>query len=359
MSPVRKGQATAGARVMPSTPQSRQQTRQVVNVADEEARRFGGTSHLTRQMRTEITKSRLAPPPLLDADELADAVQQQRQDERARHANEDRRARREYEAFLAGRQGRELPSDEELDLDEPVDIDDDGRVVATSDNPVRDRLEREAAATRNGRATSAHRGDALEQLRREADDAARSIREAPITSRPTHERLVAPRPSMAVSREDTLLTDASAMPAASGMTARLCTLADVDRLWDWIRADAPSGVRFIGKPLSNSQQLHALMTAVAKGEGTQASLARSIYLGDTHAGFVVLLPILLIEKMAAVHVYLPPASRGLLPNMLPSLLQLAADVMPDIKLAVMGMTPSLDKLLHPYGFRMQTVFLQE
>lgn len=337
----------------------------VVNVAAEEARRFGGESHLTRDMRDRVRRSAAAPS-LLAPDALAAAVREQDEDERRKHADEDRRAKREYDAFLAGRAGRELPQDDD-DLDgEPVDIDDDGYVTPRGSNPVRDRLEREAAATRGASGNSGRRDDALERLRREAEDAARNIREATpgpqmqvdVERRPTHERMVS-RPSMAVSREDTLLTDAPAAPTADDMAARQCTLADVDRLWDWIRADGDAGARFVGKTLGNSQQLHALMTTIAKGEATRASLARSIYLGDMHAGFVVLLPILLIEKMAAVHVYLRVDVRGLLPGMLPSLLNLAAQVMPDIKLAVMGMSPSLDKLLHPYGFRMQTVFLQE
>ncbi len=339
---------------MPATGRSR--THVAVNVAQEEAARFG-TSHLTQAMRRDLARSvKLPPPSLLDPEDLAAAVRERDEDERARHARRNRDADEEYQAYLDGR-GR---SRVEPTVDEEVfdDIEEDVHELPPTRNPVRERLERNAAKTRETRAT---RSNALAELEREADVAARTIRTAAVV--PTHERLVARgtrETFVNASREDQLLTDAPDVPVNSGLSARQCTLADVDRLWDWIRADDPAvGIRFVGRALANSQQLHALMTTIAKGEATSASLARSIYVGDAHAGFVVLLPILLTEKMAAVHMYLKPDARGLLPNMLPSLLQMAADVMPDVKLAVMGMPPAIGKLLTAYGFAMQTVFLQE
>lgn len=113
--------------------------------------------------------------------------------------------------------------------------------------------------------------------------------------------------------------------------------------------------------VEHSQQLHALIARVVHGEQSATSLARALYLADApnhpHIGFAVLVPILLPEKMSGVHVYLRPDMRGYIEQFMPSLLTLAQQTIPGMRLAIMDAKPEWARMLTGYGFVQHTVFI--
>lgn len=308
---------------LPSATVRRDQRPQVNDVTTDELRRFDGGSALTQHMRAEMQRVNRRSVP--DPNELGDLLRERDAEERARHEAATRRSRQEYDDYLASRPRNAPPvgDDENSDELEPAKV----RLGSGRGNQrLVDQLEIEAQSQRQPRRLE-----------------------------PTYDRTDLPG-----NRESQLLTDdVDDEPEPSPLSAKRCTLADVDRLWDWIRQDADAGARFLGATMQTSQQLHTLMKTIASGEATRASVARAIYDGDAHIGFGVLLPVLIREKMAGLHLYLRADVRGSLTSLLPSLLAFAHDIMPGVRLAVMDGHPSMAGLLATQGFVMHTIFVED
>lgn len=137
----------------------------------------------------------------------------------------------------------------------------------------------------------------------------------------------------------------------------------VDRLWDWIREDGDLGATFLGSEFTTSVRLHAFMRGLVDAEAQGLAVARAITYGDQHLGFLMLSPILTVERMAILHCYLSPGTvreRG--GEMLPFFVEIGTRMVPGFKLAIPS--PSAEwaefhqKVLGPLGFAPHTMFVR-
>lgn len=164
-------------------------------------------------------------------------------------------------------------------------------------------------------------------------------------------------------------------PPAPAPTARAAELVaplilpeDVDRLWDWLRADPTSAQSFFGLMPKNSMQLHRIFATLGECEQSGVGLARAIYLegptgGREHIGFGMLAPIMGAEKLAVVHLYLSPARRGYLAQLAAALLELTAQHLPPgFKFAIIPsdvtQTRLYGQVLQPLGFTTHTIYVR-
>lgn len=178
----------------------------------------------------------------------------------------------------------------------------------------------------------------------------------------------APHPSQAFMPAQTsaVLQPRSELPPgtfkhdATGLMIRMPTVADIDRLWDWIRADADKGQTFLGRQLSSSIELHTLVNAIHQAEGRGLALIRAVAYQAEHFGFAMLAPILADEKTALMHIYLAQPLRGQLHTLVGPLVELAAVVQPSTTFAVYSADATWAtlhrRLLVPLGFTEQVLF---
>lgn len=153
-----------------------------------------------------------------------------------------------------------------------------------------------------------------------------------------------------------------ALSHPSGLLAMPLRIADVDRLWDWLRADGDQGVTFLGMPITTSPMLHEHLSFLAKdAEAQSVALIRALYWQGTHFGFAMLAPILADEATALMHIYLMKDARGSLHAILPALVALAQQAAPGKHLAVASLDKAWAKLhrqlLTPLGFVEHTMFV--
>lgn len=144
------------------------------------------------------------------------------------------------------------------------------------------------------------------------------------------------------------------------------SLEDTDRLWDWLRQDTKGDLAFFGREIRNSQDLHAMMQLLVNGESVNKAIGRSIYFIDAnrvahHIGLAALMPILSTERVALMHIYLSPETRGGLAQLVPALVGEARNLLPDFRLAVMSTDDTWRRLhrqvLGPLGFTEHTMFI--
>lgn len=153
-----------------------------------------------------------------------------------------------------------------------------------------------------------------------------------------------------------------ALSHPSGLLAMPLRVADVDRLWDWLRADGDQGRAFLGVPITTSPSLHDHLSFLAKDAEQQGvALIRALYWKGTHFGFAMLAPILADEATALMHIYLMKEARGSLQAILPALVALAQQAAPGKHLAVASPDKVWAKLhrtlLAPLGFVEHTMFV--
>ena len=176
---------------------------------------------------------------------------------------------------------------------------------------------------------------------------------------------------LAASLKQTQAPQMQAPPPAAApqkwLNAQPVVIEDTDRLWDWLRADAQSGYRFFGATFTNSMSLHNTVRALQQAEDNGVGLLRAIYVvgqspSPQHIGFVMLNPIMTDERVALAHVYLRADVRGRLAQLLPSLLQLAAQEMPEFRIAVLPADVTqrrlYESLLGPLGFVAHTILVK-
>lgn len=159
------------------------------------------------------------------------------------------------------------------------------------------------------------------------------------------------------------VAEAVAPPLAPStlVTASASSREDVDRLWDWIRQDPDQGAEFLSARMATSVDLHTVIAVLQQGEARGLSIIRSVYVADQHMGFAMLAPILTAENVAVVHIYLRPEARGHLAYLVAPLTELASQLAPGVRLAVLSEDKglaALRKLLAPLGFTEHTMFVR-
>lgn len=138
---------------------------------------------------------------------------------------------------------------------------------------------------------------------------------------------------------------------AHSVTVREVTDEDVDRLWDWVRAEADKGQRFLGRVMTTSKQLHEWVATF----GPHLYAITDV---DDHVGFVGFNPIVYPAGMpgqAVVHLFLSAPVRGQMHRIVPQLLDLAAVQYPGVTLRIITTEPGFAKLLQPFGFELSWV----
>lgn len=199
----------------------------------------------------------------------------------------------------------------------------------------------------------------------------RDVVEAEVQRRLTEERKQLPQPIAETAAEAVgrtaahFLTGMSTVPVQAApipqpvpqqyLTSRVIEEADIDRLWDWLRADTDGSNGFFGFMPKTSRHLRGIIDALVQGESNGVGMIRSLVieqaLGDkiqasTHFGFAMVAPMFSEDRLALLHIFLEPRHRGQLPNMLGGLFDLAAKELPGYKLAVL---PSSDAQRRFYG----------
>lgn len=144
---------------------------------------------------------------------------------------------------------------------------------------------------------------------------------------------------------------------------RVC-IEDTDRVWDWIRHDGDQGRSIFGVPVATSIALHHIVQSLHDGEHEQASFVRSLYYlapdaDPQHLGFVLAAPVFSADRMALLHVYLSPETRGHLAQLTPAYLALVRQALPGYALAVYAPAGPLarlhQQLLTPLGFTVHSM----
>lgn len=137
---------------------------------------------------------------------------------------------------------------------------------------------------------------------------------------------------------------------------------DVDRLWDWIRADGDGGTTFFGRTFDHGMELYHFCSGLGTAEAKGIAYARTIAYGGTHLGFLVLSPIISTDRVAILHTYLGPHARANAEALIPMLVQLAESIVPGFKLAVPCPSDEWRKfytrVLTPLGFAPHTLFVR-
>ena len=148
---------------------------------------------------------------------------------------------------------------------------------------------------------------------------------------------------------------------------RPLAVEDVDRLWDWLRADADGGAAFFGRTFKHSMELHQMMVQLGQAEAHSVGLLRALYYeadeaASQHLGFVALAPILSTEKVAVLHVYLRPDVRGQLPTLASHIVENATRLLPSYQLAVLALGAHARlyrQMLTPLGFAEHVIFVRQ
>lgn len=153
-----------------------------------------------------------------------------------------------------------------------------------------------------------------------------------------------------------LYTEKFAPKAASAVSLRQTTVDDVDRLWDWIRADRDGTTAFLGHSHQNSRAFFEQVGQIAAKEQSGVAWMRSIARGDDLIGFVILDPITRgTSPVGTCHIYINPETRGQLPALLPSILADGDRQLPNMTYFVATQDEALSSLLKSAGFTAQIV----
>lgn len=145
---------------------------------------------------------------------------------------------------------------------------------------------------------------------------------------------------------------APAMQAPPQLDLSDVTHQDLDQMWDWARQD-PQGARdFMGTLPAHSRALYDWLYGMLTLQREQRARINSIILNRRLIGFVALAPIdrTSPEPKASVHLYLEPSVRGILPQLLPALLQVAEVAEPGVTLMIETRRPEWARILERVGF---------
>lgn len=146
--------------------------------------------------------------------------------------------------------------------------------------------------------------------------------------------------------------------APQSVTLDRVSVEDVDRLWDWVRADAEGTSAFLGATFANSRDLFTYVGKVAEQERSGHAAFYAIREGDGLRGFILLWPIYREtgkNPVATTHIYLEPESRGRLASLLPALMHEADRLAPGVNLCVITQRQEWAAMLKSAGFESQFV----
>lgn len=263
-------------------------------------------------------------------------------------ARNSRVSRAALDAARLRMSGARLEEEDERDEEEPDDLEDEGHAGdpgewerEQADNPVAAQLDRALWSPQSVAA----------------------IRQT--QPQPPHPAIefdfAMPKPTLAV--EKTTPAGHGPITHSSGITLSPILVGDIDRLWDWLRADADHGYAFLGKTFATSVELHQFARLiVTQFEPNALAMLRAIYYKDQHIGFAMLAPILAAERTALMHLYLRKDVRGSLYQLARPLVELAMVVAPGVHLAVYAADVQWAKLyrsvLGPLGFVEHVMFVR-
>lgn len=145
---------------------------------------------------------------------------------------------------------------------------------------------------------------------------------------------------------------------SGGVKLDRVSVEDVDRLWDWARADVEGVEAFLGKQFTNSRALFADIAKLAEQERNSHAAFFAIRESDALRGFVLLWPIYREQgknPVATTHIYLEPDTQGRLPALLPQLMNEADRLAPGVNLCVITQRQEWATMLQSAGFVSQFV----
>jgi GNAT superfamily N-acetyltransferase len=143
-------------------------------------------------------------------------------------------------------------------------------------------------------------------------------------------------------------------PIFAEPTIRGITLADVDRVWDWIRIDPRAAEVFT--ITRSSLDLHRTFELLFLYQEQGMALIKAIDVDHVHVGVALVFPILPVDRIAVVHLYLHPERRGRGARYLVRrLIQLASADVPGLTLTAIVERPGLARWLQSIGFTAQYV----
>ena len=149
---------------------------------------------------------------------------------------------------------------------------------------------------------------------------------------------------------------------APAITLSGVSMADIDRLWDWVRSDPEGTQAFTGKTFENSRDLFAYIQQLAQKEREHKAAFYSIMDEVTLLGFIMLDPIIREPRQNPVgttHVYLQPEARGRLREILPAMLAQADQVAPGMNLCVITSRGEWASTLEAVGFTTHIVLTRQ
>ena len=130
------------------------------------------------------------------------------------------------------------------------------------------------------------------------------------------------------------------------LQSRGVTEADVDRLWDWVRADDDKGKAFCGVVPETSKHLRQLLTAFGPH---LFALEDSAQEGESHIGLAAVQ--LFEPNRAAVHLYLAKVARGDARRLLPQLMEMAEGAFPGRTFVIITEDAAAARLYRSIGFK--------
>ena len=133
------------------------------------------------------------------------------------------------------------------------------------------------------------------------------------------------------------------------VTVRPVEDADIDRLWDWIRADADRGQVFLGFVPATARELYGMFANRFSGQPDTAAWAIDEH--GAHQGFVLFNPIT-TQLTATVHLYLSQAARGRFLEIVQQLLDFMDATYPKLSLVIVTPDAARARLYQKAGFDM-------
>lgn len=131
---------------------------------------------------------------------------------------------------------------------------------------------------------------------------------------------------------------------------------DVDRLWDWYRADADARALF-EQHFATSPELHQAIAVLGLRERQGQVWMRAVCLtGEdrAHCGFVLLGPIMQ-GAVAAFRLYLAPTVRAGFNALFPAILAALDRALPTVTLSLVAPDQATSEAMQQHGFEAQTI----
>lgn len=139
--------------------------------------------------------------------------------------------------------------------------------------------------------------------------------------------------------------DDVAAAMAQSVSLREVTDEDLDRLWDWLRADEDRGQRFLGALVNTSSEMRARLDLFQQ--------LQAIDDAEEHVGFLGFSPV--DDYKAGCHLFLAQAARNQLAQLIPQFMKQAAVLLPGRTFLVNTADAAVARIYRPYGFTMRYI----